>query len=76
MGRQSLWANRWFTSCRPDRYCKWRSLQRQRAQPRAFRKPQPSSRANPTMTNIQAVADFLENFAPSRLAEDWDNVGL
>ncbi|MCA9221993.1 MAG: Nif3-like dinuclear metal center hexameric protein [Planctomycetales bacterium] len=28
------------------------------------------------MTNIQAVADFLENFAPSRLAEDWDNVGL
>jgi dinuclear metal center YbgI/SA1388 family protein len=28
------------------------------------------------MLDVQAVADFLEEFAPSRLAEDWDNVGL
>jgi dinuclear metal center YbgI/SA1388 family protein len=26
--------------------------------------------------NIQDVADFLEQFAPPYLAEDWDNVGL
>lgn len=28
------------------------------------------------MTNVQGVGEFLEQFAPSRLAEDWDNVGL
>jgi len=28
------------------------------------------------MTTIQTVAAFLEQLAPSRLAEDWDNVGL
>jgi len=28
------------------------------------------------MPTIQAVCDFLESFAPSSLAEDWDNVGL
>jgi dinuclear metal center YbgI/SA1388 family protein len=28
------------------------------------------------MTTIDAVARFLEDFAPLRLAEDWDNVGL
>jgi dinuclear metal center YbgI/SA1388 family protein len=28
------------------------------------------------MTTIQQVCKFLDNFAPTRLAEDWDNVGL
>ncbi|MCA9122319.1 MAG: Nif3-like dinuclear metal center hexameric protein [Planctomycetales bacterium] len=28
------------------------------------------------MTIVQDINDFLEAFAPSRLAEDWDNVGL
>lgn len=28
------------------------------------------------MPTVRSVAAFLENFAPSRLAEDWDNVGL
>ncbi len=28
------------------------------------------------MTTIQQVADVLESFAPSELAEKWDNVGL
>jgi dinuclear metal center YbgI/SA1388 family protein len=28
------------------------------------------------MTTIAAICDYLERFAPSRLAEDWDNVGL
>jgi dinuclear metal center YbgI/SA1388 family protein len=28
------------------------------------------------MTKIQAVVSFLDAFAPTRLAEDWDNVGL
>ncbi len=28
------------------------------------------------MSTVQAIADFLEKFAPIRLAEDWDNVGL
>lgn len=28
------------------------------------------------MTTVQTVCDFLETFAPLRLAEDWDNVGL
>ena len=28
------------------------------------------------MAIIQDVSDFLEGFAPSRLAEEWDNVGL
>ena len=28
------------------------------------------------MTTIQDVCDFLDSFAPLRLAEDWDNVGL
>lgn len=28
------------------------------------------------MTTVQAVAGWLERFAPSRLAESWDNVGL
>ena len=28
------------------------------------------------MTTIQTVCDFLEQFAPTALAEDWDNVGL
>ncbi|MCA9218319.1 MAG: Nif3-like dinuclear metal center hexameric protein, partial [Planctomycetales bacterium] len=25
---------------------------------------------------VQQICDFLEAFAPSQLAEDWDNVGL
>ena len=28
------------------------------------------------MTTIQAVCDYLERYAPTDLAEDWDNVGL
>ena len=28
------------------------------------------------MVTVQEVGDFLEEFAPSRLAEEWDNVGL
>lgn len=28
------------------------------------------------MTTIDDVCQFLESFAPARLAEDWDNVGL
>ncbi|MEK6237808.1 MAG: Nif3-like dinuclear metal center hexameric protein [Planctomycetales bacterium] len=28
------------------------------------------------MATIGSIADFLETFAPIRLAEDWDNVGL
>ncbi|HKD36394.1 MAG TPA: Nif3-like dinuclear metal center hexameric protein [Pirellulales bacterium] len=28
------------------------------------------------MITVAAVAEFLEGFAPSRLAEEWDNVGL
>ena len=28
------------------------------------------------MTDLQAICDFLDNFAPLELAEDWDNVGL
>lgn len=28
------------------------------------------------MPTIESIANFLEHFAPSRLAEDWDNVGL
>ena len=28
------------------------------------------------MPTVCTIADFLERFAPSRLAEDWDNVGL
>ncbi len=28
------------------------------------------------MTTIQDVCQFLDTFAPTRLAEDWDNVGL
>ncbi|MEX0820331.1 MAG: Nif3-like dinuclear metal center hexameric protein [Pirellulaceae bacterium] len=28
------------------------------------------------MPTVQDVCDFLEEFAPSRLAEEWDNVGL
>ncbi|HRX79401.1 MAG TPA: Nif3-like dinuclear metal center hexameric protein, partial [Pirellulaceae bacterium] len=28
------------------------------------------------MATVQSISDFLETFAPSRLAEDWDNVGL
>lgn len=28
------------------------------------------------MVDLQEVCGFLEEFAPSRLAEDWDNVGL
>jgi dinuclear metal center YbgI/SA1388 family protein len=28
------------------------------------------------MPTVAAVADFLESFAPARLAADWDNVGL
>jgi dinuclear metal center YbgI/SA1388 family protein len=28
------------------------------------------------MTDVETIADFLEQFAPRRLAEDWDNVGL
>ncbi len=28
------------------------------------------------MLELQSVCDFLEEFAPCRLAEDWDNVGL
>ena len=29
-----------------------------------------------TMLTIETVAAFLDHFAPARLAEDWDNVGL
>jgi dinuclear metal center YbgI/SA1388 family protein len=28
------------------------------------------------MPTVQAITDFLDQFAPQRLAEDWDNVGL
>ncbi|HID74517.1 MAG TPA: hypothetical protein EYP56_00805 [Planctomycetaceae bacterium] len=28
------------------------------------------------MTRIEQVAAFLEDLAPTRLAESWDNVGL
>ena len=28
------------------------------------------------MVKLAAICDFLETFAPKRLAEDWDNVGL
>ena len=28
------------------------------------------------MTTVADVAAWLERFAPSRLAESWDNVGL
>lgn len=28
------------------------------------------------MATVQDVSDFLEKFAPSRLAEEWDNAGL
>jgi len=28
------------------------------------------------MTEVQTICQFLEAFAPSRLAEEWDNVGL
>jgi len=28
------------------------------------------------MTTVQTVCDFLESFAPTSLAEEWDNVGL
>ncbi len=28
------------------------------------------------MLTVQILSDFLESFAPARLAEDWDNVGL
>jgi len=28
------------------------------------------------MPDVQTICDFLEQFAPTRLAEDWDNVGL
>lgn len=28
------------------------------------------------MTDLQTICDFLESFAPARLAEEWDNVGL
>ena len=28
------------------------------------------------MQPLAAICDFLESFAPARLAEDWDNVGL
>jgi dinuclear metal center YbgI/SA1388 family protein len=28
------------------------------------------------MVTVRLIADFLEEFAPSELAEDWDNVGL
>src|ERR1700757_3309074 len=28
------------------------------------------------MLTVSAVAEFLEQFAPAHLAEEWDNVGL
>ncbi len=28
------------------------------------------------MPKLQTICDFLQHFAPNRLAEDWDNVGL
>jgi putative NIF3 family GTP cyclohydrolase 1 type 2 len=28
------------------------------------------------VTSVADVADWVEGFAPRRLAEDWDNVGL
>ena len=30
----------------------------------------------PTMNTIHEIKDFLDQFAPPRLAEEWDNVGL
>src|SRR5438105_628667 len=29
-----------------------------------------------TMTTVSAIAAFLDEFAPPRLAAEWDNVGL
>ena len=29
-----------------------------------------------SVTKIQQVCEYLDQFAPTRLAEDWDNVGL
>ena len=29
-----------------------------------------------TLTSIETISEFLNQFAPTRLAEDWDNVGL
>ena len=37
--------------------------------------PTPHRRMS-TSPRIQSVCDFLDQFAPARLAEDWDNVGL
>ena len=31
---------------------------------------------NSTMTTIDQVSRFLDSFAPTRIAEEWDNVGL
>ena len=28
------------------------------------------------MATVQSIAAFLEQLAPARLAEEWDNVGL
>src|SRR5205807_2888401 len=36
----------------------------------------PSSGATSTMTQVADLVDWIEGFAPSRLAEEWDNVGL
>ncbi len=33
-------------------------------------------RLGPTVTKIQTICDFLDQFAPLALAEEWDNVGL
>ena len=35
-----------------------------------------TSSGNPQVTIIQDVCEFLDSFAPLRLAEEWDNVGL
>lgn len=38
--------------------------------------PQSSNPERATMQTVKAIAEFLEHFAPERLAEAWDNVGL
>jgi hypothetical protein len=34
------------------------------------------ARKTANMTTLNSIAAFLEEFAPTRLAADWDNVGL
>ena len=37
---------------------------------------EPVSDKIPSMPSVQDICEFLDGFAPPRLAEDWDNVGL